>query len=189
MPPDWAGMLYVTATQPMAAMAYQLPQVASDTACLRPGSHRNLQQSGSSALTAGRQSGSSTRLFCFHTGSGGNVQLKSGFWTEYSIMVRVFDRRKAIALYLLLRRLRKRRRLWVHPINRRRREHGAYYHLVAELRLDRDRHLKYFRMSAEQMDHILSLIEGHLSRQTTNYRQSIEPKQRLAVILRWVWGE
>uniref|UniRef100_A0A8C1VZS8 DDE Tnp4 domain-containing protein n=1 Tax=Cyprinus carpio TaxID=7962 RepID=A0A8C1VZS8_CYPCA len=55
--------------------------------------------------------------------------------------------------------------------------------LVAELRLDRDRHLKYFRMSAEQMDHILSLIGGHLSRQTTNYRQSIQPKQRLAVTL------
>ncbi|XDV31444.1 hypothetical protein PO909_034127 [Leuciscus waleckii] len=71
-------------------------------------------------------------------------------------------------------------------MNRRRREYGAYYHLVAELRLDRDRHLNYFRMNAEQMDHILSLIGGQLTRQTTNYRQSIEPKQRLAVTLRFL---
>ncbi|XDV50766.1 hypothetical protein PO909_019778 [Leuciscus waleckii] len=71
-------------------------------------------------------------------------------------------------------------------MNRRRREYGAYYHLVAELRLDRDRHLNYFRMNAEQMDHILSLIGGQLTRQTTNYRQSIEPKQRLQVTLRFL---
>ncbi len=102
-------------------------------------------------------------------------------------VVRVVDRRKAIALYILLRRLRKRmkRRVWVHSMNRRRRECGAYYHLVAELSLDPDRHLTYFRMSCEQMDHILSLIGEHLKRQTTTYRQSIEPKQRLAVTLRY----
>ncbi|KAA0702513.1 hypothetical protein E1301_Tti021315 [Triplophysa tibetana] len=101
-------------------------------------------------------------------------------------MGRVVDRRKAIALYLLLRRLRKRRRrrLWVHSINQHPRGYGAYYHLVSELRLDSERHLKYFRMSVEQMNHVLSLIGDNLKRQTTNYRISIEPKQRLAVTLR-----
>ncbi len=94
-------------------------------------------------------------------------------------VVRVVDRRKAIMLYMLLRRQQKRmrRRLWVQSMNRRKRECGAYYHLVAELSLDPDRHINYFRISSEQMDHILSLIGGHLKRQTTNYRQSTEPKQ------------
>lgn len=69
-------------------------------------------------------------------------------------------------------------------MNRRRREYGAYYHLVAELRLDRDRHLNYFRMSAEQMDHILSLIGGHLTRQTTNYRQSNEITLQKAITVK-----
>lgn len=34
-----------------------------------------------------------------------------------------------------------------------------------ELRLDGDRHLKYFRMSAEQMDELLSVIGPELARQ------------------------
>lgn len=103
-------------------------------------------------------------------------------------MVRVADRRKAVALYLLLIRLRKktRRRLLVHSLNQRRRQHGSYYHLVAELHLDTDQHLKYFRMSAVQMDNILSLVGADLRRQTTTYRMPIEPKQRLAVTLRFL---
>ena len=77
----------------------------------------------------------------------------------------------------------RRRRMWVHPINKRRQEFGVFHHLVAELSLDRDRHLKYFRMSPEKMDD-LSLIGPDLTTQSTNFRQSIHPKQRLAVTLR-----
>uniref|UniRef100_A0A8C6WH76 DDE Tnp4 domain-containing protein n=1 Tax=Neogobius melanostomus TaxID=47308 RepID=A0A8C6WH76_9GOBI len=59
-------------------------------------------------------------------------------------------------------------------------------HLVAELRLDSQRHHQYFRMSAEQMDHLLSYIGPEIYRQSTNYRAAIEPKQRLAVALRFL---
>ncbi|KAL2093117.1 hypothetical protein ACEWY4_010429 [Coilia grayii] len=41
-------------------------------------------------------------------------------------------------------------------------------------------------MSAEQMDSVLSLIGPDLTRQMTNYREAIEPKQRLAVTLRFL---
>lgn len=75
-------------------------------------------------------------------------------------------------------------RYWVHPLNQDRALQGAFYHLVAELRLDSQRHRNYFRMSAEQMDQLLSLIGPEITRQSTNYRASIEPKQRLAVALR-----
>ncbi|KAK1893629.1 NADH-quinone oxidoreductase subunit I 1, partial [Dissostichus eleginoides] len=38
-------------------------------------------------------------------------------------------------------------------------------------------------MSAEQMDELLSLLGPELTRQSTNFRAAIEPKQRLAVAL------
>nr|XP_057926689.1 uncharacterized protein LOC131128123 [Doryrhamphus excisus] len=101
--------------------------------------------------------------------------------------------RKVLAAAILLAQLeedeeraRSRRRVWVRPINQQRREEGDYFNLVAELRLDKRRHQRYFRMSAEQMDHLLSLIGHELTRQSTNFRASIEPKQRLAVALRYL---
>lgn len=72
----------------------------------------------------------------------------------------------------------------MHPLNQRRRQQGDFYHLVAELRLDSQRHHQYFRMSAEQMEELLSLVGPELTRQSTNYRAAIEPRQRLAVGLR-----
>uniref|UniRef100_A0A8D3C299 DDE Tnp4 domain-containing protein n=1 Tax=Scophthalmus maximus TaxID=52904 RepID=A0A8D3C299_SCOMX len=59
-------------------------------------------------------------------------------------------------------------------------------YLVAELRLDSQRHHQYFRMSAEKMDELLSIIGPEVTRQNTNYRAAIEPKQRLAVGLRYL---
>lgn len=40
---------------------------------------------------------------------------------------------------------------------------------AVELGLDKNYHLKNFRMSSEQMDHHLSLVGADLTRQTTNY--------------------
>ncbi|XDV11211.1 hypothetical protein PO909_000212 [Leuciscus waleckii] len=100
------------------------------------------------------------------------------------------SRRRTLTFVLLLERIqrgrRRRKRCWVHPLNQRRRQQGDFYHLVAELRLDSQRHHLYFRMSAEQMDELLSIIGPELTRQSTNYRAAIEPKQRLAVGLRYL---
>ena len=38
-------------------------------------------------------------------------------------------------------------RFWVHEILRERQDYGAYYHLVNELELDRDKYHEYFRYS------------------------------------------
>ncbi|CAL9685174.1 unnamed protein product [Knipowitschia caucasica] len=97
-------------------------------------------------------------------------------------------KRKAIAVLLLLRlRGRQRKtRTWIHPMNQRRAQFGAYYHLVAELRTYPKKHLQYFRMSVEQMDQLLSIIGPTIRRQETNYRRSVCPSQRLAVTLRRV---
>uniref|UniRef100_A0A8C7MHU4 Zgc:194221 n=1 Tax=Oncorhynchus kisutch TaxID=8019 RepID=A0A8C7MHU4_ONCKI len=61
-----------------------------------------------------------------------------------------------VALVLLRCRQGRRRRL--NPINVLRREHGQYYHLVQELLLDPARHHRYFRISAEEMETLLSFV-------------------------------
>ena len=79
---------------------------------------------------------------------------------------RIVARQRVAALLLLRRRrARRRRRVWVHPINERRQEQGVYHNLVQELRADPERHRKYFRMNATEMDQILSIIGpdiGHI---------------------------
>ena len=92
-------------------------------------------------------------------------------------------------MFVLLQRLRRRGRgkrswYWVHPLNQRRSQQGDFHHLVAELRLDSQRHHQYFRMSAEKMDELLSVIGPELTKQNANCRAAIQPKQRLAVGLR-----
>ncbi|KAK7907089.1 hypothetical protein WMY93_015701 [Mugilogobius chulae] len=102
-------------------------------------------------------------------------------------MVRI-SRRKAFVLAILLARQRKerRRRFWVHPINQRRQQQGYFHNLIAELRQDSQRHHRFFRMSVEQFDEIISIIGDDLRRQTTNYRAPISPQERLAVALRYL---
>ncbi|KAL7400386.1 hypothetical protein ABVT39_011185 [Epinephelus coioides] len=92
------------------------------------------------------------------------------------------DRKKVAALLLLRRRLQARKRVWVHPINERRQEQGAYHNLVQELRASTERHRKYFRMSADEMDYVLSMIgpDGH------KFQKSHRVKTKLAVTLRYI---
>uniref|UniRef100_A0AAV2L3F0 Uncharacterized protein n=1 Tax=Knipowitschia caucasica TaxID=637954 RepID=A0AAV2L3F0_KNICA len=107
--------------------------------------------------------------------------------TSEFVMAPAIDRRRVLAAMLLLRRLRRRRQsMWVHPLNQRRPEFGSYHHLVAELQLYPDRHRDYFRMSAEKMEELLSKVGPEIQHQDTNYRLSIEPKQRLAVTIRFL---
>ena len=94
------------------------------------------------------------------------------------------NRRKALALLIILQRIKKRKRTWVTAINQRRRQQGAFYNLVEELRFNSEYHRAYLRMTPSQMDHILSMIGSDLQRQDTNYRLAVEPKQRLVVTLR-----
>ena len=78
----------------------------------------------------------------------------------------------------------KRRRHWVHPINKSRKEEGEYYTLYPRLREDPERFYGYFRMLPEQFDYILSKIEADLMPQQNNWRDAIYPEQKLAVTLR-----
>ena len=47
-------------------------------------------------------------------------------------------------------------------------------------------HYRYLRMSPEQFDHLLSLVEPHNNKEDTNYRKSISPAERLALTIRFL---
>ena len=55
------------------------------------------------------------------------------------------------------RRVRK-RKMWVHEINAKRRTLGEYYHLFPDLLRDRKKFVKYFRMSQEKFYELLEII-------------------------------
>ncbi|XP_074537109.1 uncharacterized protein LOC141798997 [Halichoeres trimaculatus] len=94
------------------------------------------------------------------------------------------------ASYLLrrsqVRRRAKRRRFWVHPILRRRLQHGEFHHLVQELRLDDGRFQRYFRLTRAQFDVLLARVGARVSRMDTNYRRAIPAAERLSICLRFL---
>ena len=44
---------------------------------------------------------------------------------------------------------------------------------------------KHYRMSQHTFDFVLGLVEPHLRRKPTNWRQPLEPRVRLAIALWW----
>jgi len=52
-------------------------------------------------------------------------------------------------------RRRRRRSVWVHDINRGRRQFGEYHRLIQELRLDDARFKAYFRLNRQQFEEVL----------------------------------
>ena len=100
-------------------------------------------------------------------------------------------KKNQIALLSLLLKEKKKRskkrkhRFWVHAINTRRQEQGAYHNLVRELELDANRYQQYFRMSAAKMDYLLDLVGPALTKKTV-IREPLPPKLKLAVCIRYV---
>ena len=96
----------------------------------------------------------------------------------------------SIALYLSDEPPAKRRRrsVWVHPMNDVRKAEGEYHtghqRLVETDGTDDDRFFAYYRMSNAQFEEIHSLVEERIYRQNTNYRESISTRERLAITLR-----
>lgn len=57
---------------------------------------------------------------------------------------------------------------------------GKFYLLVGELKLYHSRYQMYFRMSVG----LLQMLAPHLSRQSSKYREAIDPQRHLVVCLR-----
>lgn len=99
---------------------------------------------------------------------------------------------KRLLLILLLVRRRRRRRLrqrrfWVRNIFQTRRTRGEFHSLVDEMRLgDHQSFYRYFHMSPQRFNHLLSLVGPTITLQTTNFREPIPAGERLAITLRYL---
>ncbi|KAK0139803.1 Protein ALP1-like [Merluccius polli] len=99
---------------------------------------------------------------------------------------RVLFRVSVVAALLHVRRRRRVRLHWVHPILRTRNQRGEFHSLVQELRLDSLRFEQYFRMPPEYFDELLSKVGPLITRADTSFRSAIDPAERLAICLRYL---
>lgn len=72
----------------------------------------------------------------------------------------------------------------VHEINKNREINGEFFTLYEELRLYPRRFFEYTRMSVSTFDYILSKISPKITKQDSNFRKSISPKEKLFITLR-----
>lgn len=97
------------------------------------------------------------------------------------------NRMQLLSLLLYRRRAKRRqknRQIWVHPINERREDVGAFYTLFPDLRNDEDKFFNYFRMSIASFDELHIRLKSKIQRQNTTMRNSIQPVEMLAITLR-----
>uniref|UniRef100_A0A8C5PX67 DDE Tnp4 domain-containing protein n=1 Tax=Leptobrachium leishanense TaxID=445787 RepID=A0A8C5PX67_9ANUR len=88
--------------------------------------------------------------------------------------------------YLYLKNKRK-RRLWVHPINAARPTHGHFVTLYRPLReRDPTKSYNYLRMSIPSFDELLSKVREPLMKRDTNMRDPIPPEEMLVITLRYL---
>ncbi|XP_070529981.1 uncharacterized protein [Cardiocondyla obscurior] len=83
-------------------------------------------------------------------------------------------------------RNRRHRRIWVRPINRRRKEQGAYYNLFQEIKKDPNMFYKYSRMTLPTFKNLMDIVNTSLIKRSP---QALEPEQRVALTLRFLIGD
>lgn len=89
-----------------------------------------------------------------------------------------------MVLYRRLKKRKKNRMQWIHPINMKRNEAGAFFVLFEDLRNDNDKFFNYFRMSMNTFDDLHVRIRDSIQRQNTSFRECIQPIEMLAVTIR-----
>ncbi|XP_012521454.1 protein ALP1-like isoform X2 [Monomorium pharaonis] len=99
-----------------------------------------------------------------------------------------------LALLLWLRRRKRRNRLkenrrtarwWIHPIIRERFEQGAYENLILELRNDPERFFNFHRMSHNQFDQLLAVVESQITKLHVT-REPLSAGLRLSLTIRYL---
>ena len=93
-------------------------------------------------------------------------------------------RRRRIALALMLVQLNyNASRLWIHPVNNLRVEKSEFYGLYRDYREYEDKFFGWYRMSTQQFDELLQLIERRIRKKNTNFRESVCPEEQLCITL------
>jgi hypothetical protein len=76
------------------------------------------------------------------------------------------------------------RRYWVHDALKKRKIEGEYWTLFKHLIDDEEKFFMYFRMTSFQFNELLIKVENVITRKNTTFRDSLTPREKLAVCLR-----
>ncbi|XP_045766197.1 protein ALP1-like [Maniola jurtina] len=101
------------------------------------------------------------------------------------------DRKRRLALLLLLRNRRNRRKItrryWISPFISLRNRDGQFFFLeYRELLLDEKKFYNFFRMSVSSFECLLKSLEPHIRKNYTNMRNPVEPVEMLGITLRYL---
>jgi len=78
----------------------------------------------------------------------------------------------------------RKRKIWVHDILKKRKTEGEFATLCRQLEDHEDKFFKYFRMSRFQFNTLYLKIKNEITKQNTQFRESIPAKEKLGVCLR-----
>ncbi|KAL4153406.1 hypothetical protein QTP88_001239 [Uroleucon formosanum] len=84
----------------------------------------------------------------------------------------------------VVRKRKKKRKFWVHPLLSDRSTKGLFNLFYNDLRKHEDKFFNYLRMSIKSFDELLELLQQDLTGQQTNMRECISPVEKLVVTLR-----
>ncbi|KAF0715374.1 DDE Tnp4 domain-containing protein, partial [Aphis craccivora] len=73
---------------------------------------------------------------------------------------------------------------WVHPINHDREELNQFDTFYTNLRLYSDKFFEYYRMSKTSFDELLEKLRPYITKENTQFRNSISAEQQLTITLR-----
>lgn len=94
--------------------------------------------------------------------------------------------RVAAALTILLLK-KKKRSIWVREWISRRREAGVYHNLLREIQLEHgQQYFNFIRMIAVDLEALLVKVGHVIKKQDPHFRDSISPKERLVLTLRFL---
>ena len=93
------------------------------------------------------------------------------------------QRRRAMAGFVMYRRMIPRRTMWVHPYNKERDTKSEFENMYKDLRKYPEKFFKMYRMYPNQFDHLFETLRPGLEKQKTNYRDPISAETRLVVTL------
>lgn len=96
----------------------------------------------------------------------------------------------AVIIAIIMKRRKRRRRnrtVWTRDWIKNRKRHGAYHHLLQELRVsDLASYSNFLRMDVSTFEELLRVTAPAITYQDTNKREAISPGERLAVTLRFL---
>ena len=106
---------------------------------------------------------------------------KSRIWKTFEMDRRKLQRRLRILIRIKWPNQKKKKHCWVKEIFKNREREGAFKTLFHEMRSARELFFRYFRMSPERFDHLLTLVRDEIEIKDTAFRKSFPRAGRLAI--------